>query len=149
MLFTLTCKIHCLLTTINMFIIRPWPPSMKKMKQKTNYKYYIVHGKFLSTPIILSLLRSRYLCRHAALLPTNGCSNLDHIPFLLFWPQQLWHLSAKTWLLPFAENLFQHYFLISFICLQLNHVLFWCLVCVKFKRRHTGVRLTFPTLRSR
>ena len=40
---------------------------------------------------LTSLLRSRFLARHATLLPTNGCFPSNHIPFPLFvgtgdWP---------------------------------------------------------------
>ena len=37
-------------------------------------------GRYQPLRFSASLLRSRYLSRHATLLPTNGCSHPSHIP---------------------------------------------------------------------
>lgn len=55
-------------------------------------------GKFLCIWVGPSLLGSCRLgssCNASS--PNNGCLNPNRIPFLLFWPQPFWHLSAKKW----------------------------------------------------
>ena len=45
-----------------------------------------------------SLLHSRSLCCHAALLPTNGCWEPNHIPFpLCLWSNEQTNHVQKTW----------------------------------------------------
>ena len=45
-----------------------------------------------------SLLHSRFQCRHATLLPTNGCRDSNHIPFpLCLWSNEQTNHVYRTW----------------------------------------------------
>ena len=56
-----------------------------KKQNKTNKQKNNNNKKKKNTKDSISLSRSRFQCRHETLLPTNGYSHSNHIPFLLFY----------------------------------------------------------------
>ena len=59
--------------------------SKKQNKTKQNKQTKQQQQQKKNTKDSISLPRSRFQCRHATLLPTNGYSHSNHIPFLLFY----------------------------------------------------------------
>ena len=59
--------------------------SKKQNKTKQNKQTKKQQQQKKNTKDSISLPRSRFQCRHATLLPTNGYSHSNHIPFLLFY----------------------------------------------------------------
>ena len=57
----------------------------KQNKTKQNKQTKNNNNNNKNTKDSISLPRSRFQCRHATLLPTNGYSHSNHIPFLLFY----------------------------------------------------------------
>ena len=57
--------------------------SSKKTNGETAFIVQYVPQGYGTICHLPSLPHSRLLCCHAMLLPTNGCSHLNHIPFLI------------------------------------------------------------------
>ena len=63
-------------------------------QQPTEYLVY----KSCDSPWTSSLLHSHFLCRHATLLPTNGCWKPNYIPFpLCLWSNEQTNHVHEIW----------------------------------------------------